>query len=205
MISKFKIILWDFDGVIFDGMKIKADGFRELFGSYENKYIDKFIEYHYTHGGVPRFQKIEYFYKKILHKDISHDEVNIFAKRFANIIDRKLYNRDNLIEDSIKFIKNNYKKYNFHITSGAEHNELNRICKHFNLSKYFITIEGSLPTKDIIIKDILQKYNYKKEETILIGDSITDYEASRVNGINFAGYNNADLKKFNYIKCFNEQ
>ncbi len=204
MNNKIKNILWDFDGVIFDGMKIKANGFKELFNSAKKEQIDRFLEFHYTHGGVPRFQKIEYFYKEILGKDISFDEVNVLAKRFARIIERKLYSRDNLIKDSIGFIKKNYKKYSFHITSGAEHNELNRVCEYFNLSQYFITIEGSPPTKDILIRDILEKYNYKKEETILIGDSITDYSASLKNGIGFYGYNNIELKKFNYIESFNE-
>ena len=44
---------------------------------------------------------------------------------------------------------------------------------------------------------------YKKEETILIGDSINDFEAAKNNYIKFYGYNNLDLKKtHNYIVSF---
>lgn len=197
-----KNILWDFDGVIFDSMKIKNSGFLELFKKYDEKSLKQMQEYHYRHGGVPRFDKIRYFYNEILKQEISEDDVISLANKFAKIIEKKLFDKNNLIIDSVNFIQNNYKKYNFHIVSGAEHNELNSLCKTFDLSKYFITIEGSPAKKDILIKNILEKYNYTKYETTLIGDSITDYHASVKNNIGFYGYNNLELKKINYIDSF---
>jgi phosphoglycolate phosphatase-like HAD superfamily hydrolase len=51
----------------------------------------------------------------------------------------------------------------------------------------------------------LEKEQYKKCETILIGDSVNDYEAADINGIEFYGYNNLSLKKINnkYLYDFN--
>jgi len=200
--KQFKIILWDFDGVIFDSMKIKRDGFLELFKEYDSNSLNQMEEYHYAHGGVSRFDKIRYFYNQILKQEILEEEIISLANKFAKIIENKLFDKNNLIIDSVNFIKNNHKKYNFHIVSGAEHNELNSLCKTFDLSKYFITIEGSPVKKDILIKNILEKYNYKKDETILIGDAITDYNASVKNSISFYAYNNLDLKRFKYIDNF---
>jgi len=199
-----KNILWDFDGVIFDSMGIKSDGFIELFKEQDKSLLKKLELYHYAHGGVSRFEKIRYFYSHIIEQDISEDEVLILADKFAQIISKKLYDKNNLINDSIEFIQNNHKKYNFHIVSGAEHNELNSLCDNFELSQYFITIDGSPTKKDILVKNILEKYDYDKRETILIGDAITDYNASVKNGIEFYGYNNIELKKYNYIDTFQE-
>ena len=199
-----KTIFWDFDGVIFDSMKIKCDGFMELFKEYDKLSLKKMEEYHYLNGGVSRFDKIEYFYIDILDKDISKNEVTILADKFAKIIEKKLFNRDNLIMDSVNFIEKNYKKYKFHIVSGAEHNELNKICDTFDLSKFFITIDGSPTKKDILVQNILEEYNYDKNNCILIGDAITDYNASKKNGIGFYGYNNIELKEFDYIDSFKE-
>ncbi len=203
-IPKVKNILWDFDGVIFNGMKIKGDGFLELFQEYNREALDKFREYHYISGGVPRFDKIRYFYNNILKVEIDEDEVKRLSDKFAKIIQKRLFLRENLISDTVEFIKREYKNYNFHITSGAEHNELNRLCREFNLSKYFISIEGSPTKKSVLIKNILKKYGYRREDTILIGDSITDYYSAYDNGIGFYGYNNPDLKKFLYIDSFKE-
>ena len=197
-----KNILWDFDGVILDSMQIKADGFRELFKEYSNSTLDKIEKYHYDHGGVSRFDKIRYFYNNFLDKEILEDEVLTLSNNFATIIEKRLFDKKNLIMDSINFIEKNYKNYNFHIVSGAEDKELNSICKHFELSQYFMTINGSPTKKDILVKNILEKYNYQKNETILIGDAFTDYNASVNNGIGFYGYNNLELKKFKYIENF---
>ncbi|MCT7511872.1 HAD family hydrolase [Aliarcobacter cryaerophilus] len=201
-----KNILWDFDGVILNSMKIKGDGFIELFKEYDEMYLNKLEQYHYDNGGVSRFEKIKYFYNEILQKDITEREVIEFADKFAEIINKNLFNPSNLIEDSVSYIKENYKKYNFHIVSGAEHNELNELCKYFELAEYFISIDGSPTKKDVLVKEVLEKFNYKKNETILIGDAITDYEASMANGIGFYGFNNLNLNKFgNYINYFNKK
>jgi histidinol phosphatase-like enzyme len=45
-----------------------------------------------------------------------------------------------------------------------------------------------------LVENILKKHNYDKKSTCLIGDSLNDYEAAKVNNINFYGYNNTNLK-----------
>ena len=201
--SQFSTILWDFDGVILNSMKIKGDGFVELFKDYDKKLVDQLEEYHYSNGGVSRFEKIQYFYHEILKKDISEEERLRLADKFANIIEKKIFDKKNLIQDSLFFIEKNYKKYNFHIVSGAEDEELNSLCKYFEIDKYFISINGSPTKKDILVKNMFDKYNYNKNETILIGDAITDFDAAVKNGIKFYGYNNLELKKYgNYIENF---
>lgn len=199
-----KNILWDFDGVILNSMKIKGDGFLELFGDYDEKYLKEIEKYHYENGGVSRFEKIKYFYSDIINQDISEDDIMMLANQFAEIIENKLYDKSNVIKESIDFIKNHYQNYNFHIVSGAEHYELNKLCRFFEINNYFITIEGSPTKKSLLIKNILKQYSYNKEETILIGDAMTDYNASIKNSIGFYGYNNLKLNNFNYIKSFEE-
>ena len=197
-----KTILWDFDGVILDSMKIKSDGFIELFKKYDKKYLIELEAYHYSHGGVSRFEKIRYFYETIIKEDISEDNILKLADEFAKVIELRLYKKDNLIVETVEFIKNNYKIYEFHIVSGAEHVELRNLCDQFELTQYFKSINGSPIKKDILVKNLIEKNNYKKDETILIGDSMTDYNASVENGIVFYGYNNNNLRKYNYIENF---
>lgn len=194
-----KNILWDFDGVILDSMKIKGRGFIELFKDYDSKKVKLLEEYHYKNGGISRFAKIKYFYETILEEEISDYKVEELANDFGKIIEIKLYDETNLISDSLSFIEQNYKNFNFHIVSGAEHNELNDLCGFFNIDKYFKSINGSPTKKNILVKNVLAKNDYRINETILIGDSINDYSAARDNEVAFYGYNNIDLKKYNYI------
>ena len=199
-------MLWDFDGVIFDSMSVKADGFKELFKNYDKTILNNFIEFHYQNGGMSRFDKIKYFYTDLINKNISDEKINSLAKKYGEIIKKSLFNKDNLILDSLEFIRNNYKKYRFHIVSGAEHNELNELCKFLEIENYFITIEGSPTKKSILIDKLIHRFDYKKDEVVLIGDSFNDYKAATKNNISFFGYNNLALKKINYIEKgkFNE-
>ena len=99
----------------------------------------------------------------------------------------------------------NYKYYNFHLVSGSEHNELNFLCEKLRIMNYFRSIEGSPSLKNDLITNLMEGESYKKEETILIGDSVNDYEAAKKNEIEFFGYNNLSLKSINnnYILDFN--
>jgi len=199
-----KNILFDFDGVILDSMKIKGDGFVELFNNAQNIHIRRLEEYHYENGGISRFEKIKYFYESLLNKTVSNDEIISLSHKFSDIIKNKLFDKSNLIKETIEFIDKNYKTYNLHIVSGAEHKELNSLCKYFDINNYFLTISGSPTKKEILVRDILNQYDYKLSETILIGDSINDYNASKKNKINFYGFNNLDLQKISdqYIYDF---
>ncbi|EAK0255154.1 TPA: HAD family hydrolase [Campylobacter coli] len=199
-----KNILWDFDGVIIDSLAVRDYGFREIFKEFDKVLVEKLIEYHSINGGLSRFHKIRHFFNEILKKDIDDKEVKAYADKFSLIMRKELVKSKYFILDSVNFIKENYKKYNFHIVSGSEHNELNFLCQKLQIHHYFYSINGSPTPKIELVKNLLIKEGYKKSETILIGDSINDYEAAKESNIAFYGYNNQQLKDVSkkYIERF---
>ncbi|TDT46344.1 phosphoglycolate phosphatase-like HAD superfamily hydrolase [Maribacter spongiicola] len=201
-----KNILWDFDGVILDSMQVRDYGFRKIFEEHTHEQVEKLIKYHRTNGGWSRYVKIRYFYEEILGQNISEKEVLALANKFSNIMREELIKPEHLIDDSLKFIENNHTNFNFHIVSGSDENELRFLCKELKLDSYFITINGSPIAKNKLVFTVLKDFGYKKEETILIGDSINDYEAAKVNSIEFYGYNNTKLMEQSreYIESFDE-
>ena len=71
------------------------------------------------------------------------------------------------------------------------------------INNYFKSIEGSPTHKNDLVKNILEKEQYKTIESILIGDSINDYDAASTNGLKFFGFNNKSLKnKDEYLDSF---
>jgi len=194
-----KNILWDFDGVILDSMPIRDYGFRTIFEKYPKDIVEEFVVYHRKNGGLSRFHKIKYFYDEMLNKDITEKEIQNYAEQFTVIMKEQLINPKYLIKETIEFIKENYTKYNFHVASGSEHKELNYLCKKLELSKYFLSINGSPTPKNELVGNILSSNNYKLQETILIGDSVNDYEAAKVNNIDFYGFNNKELRDISKI------
>lgn len=199
-----KNIIFDFDGVILDSMPVRDFGFREVFKKFDKNLVEKLIEFNNINGGLSRFVKIRYFYEKLLEEEITEEKVNSLANKFSSIMKKELIKNKYLINDSIDFIKENYNNYELHIASGSEHIELNYLCENIKLKNYFKTINGSPEHKNDIVERILSENTYLKSETILIGDSINDFEAAKKNGILFCGYNNKKLIKTNesYIHSF---
>ena len=91
-----------------------------------------------------------------------------------------------------------------HIASGSEQEELRYLNEALGLSYCFRSIYGSPIAKIELVKNILDENSYKKDETVLIGDSINDFDAANKNGIQFLGYNNKELENMSdyYIKDF---
>ncbi|MGL5936131.1 MAG: HAD family hydrolase, partial [Cetobacterium sp.] len=191
-----KNIFFDFDGVILDSMKVRDYGFRQIFKEFDkNNDIESFLKYHTLNGGLSRFHKIKYFFKTYCNEGINEEKVSELANKFSEIMRKELVNKKYLIKETVQFIKNNYKNYNFYIVSGSEQNELRFLCKELELEKYFKIILGSPIHKNDLVKTILDEEKIKASESILIGDSINDYEAAQVNNMNFYGFNNQDLKE----------
>jgi HAD superfamily hydrolase (TIGR01549 family) len=199
---KYKTILWDFDGVILDSMKVRDWGFREIFKSFDNEKVEALLKYHTLNGGLSRYVKIRYFYEEILKQEITQNEVLEYANAFSVLMKKELINPNNLILESLQFIKENYKNYKFHIVSGSDGEELRYLCEKMEISSYFMTIEGSPTPKNKLVKDLLKRHNYEVSDCVLIGDSINDYEAAKDNKIQFMSYNNPDLDKYSEIKLF---
>lgn len=203
--KQIKNILWDFDGVILDSMPIRDYGFRKIFESFDDSLVNRLIVYHNQNGGLSRFHKIKYFYNELLKQDITEEQVNHYAERFSEVMRNELINPKYLILDCVEFIHKYHQKFNFHVVSGSEHNELNYLCERLGISRYFLSINGSPTPKTDLVKNVLEKYSYRQDETILIGDSINDVEAAEKNKLTFYGYNNdkLDQKGLNYIHDFN--
>lgn len=194
-----KNIFFDFDGVILDSMPVRGYGFRTIFQEFDAKLVDKLIEFHELNGGLSRFAKIRFFFEELLNKSIDDDTIMTYANNFSTIMKEELTNNKYLIKETVDFLSNNFNQYNLHIVSGSEQNELRYLCKKLNIDTYFKSIHGSPTHKNKLVENLFLEYKYNKNETILIGDSINDYEAAIINGINFYGYNNNDLEEKSYI------
>lgn len=202
---KYKVILWDFDGVILDSMAVRDMGFVKVLEQegHTEEQIEALLSYHRANGGLSRYVKFRYFYEQILGIAITEEEVLRLAALFSDIMLSLLIDENLLITDSVEFIKKNYKDYRFHIVSGSDGVELNKICRGLGLSTYFHSIEGSPTPKKELVANLIESNTYTPQDLCLIGDSINDLEAAEVNGIDFFGYNNIQLvNKSSYIKQF---
>ena len=183
MLSKKAIIL-DYDGVVAESNQIKTRAFSELFKGEKKDHITEFIEFHTCNEGISREKKISYFYTEILKKRILKKDLNKKCSDFSNLVVQKIIECEK-VAGVESYLKENYKKKDFFISSGTPTKEIKLILKKTNMINFFQDILGSPDSKEKHISYILNKYKYNRAELMFIGDSKTDLMAARKNGIDF--------------------
>jgi phosphoglycolate phosphatase-like HAD superfamily hydrolase len=195
MLEKYKIIFWDFDGVLMNSNAVRDIGFEKVLASYPKHQVDELMAFHQANGGLSRYVKFRYFYEEVLKQEVTEEQIQEMAASFSVIMKSLLVNPDLLIQDSLEFVKQQFEqKIPMHIVSGSDQTELRFLCKELNIEHYFLSIHGSPTAKKILVKNVIEENNYLKENIVLIGDSINDLEAAKENEITFCGYNNPSLK-----------
>lgn len=195
MLEKYKIILWDFDGVLMNSNAVRDIGFEKVLANFPKHQVDELMAFHKANGGLSRYVKFRYFYEEVLKQEVTEEQIQEMAASFSVIMKSLLVNPELLIQDSLEFVKQQFEnKIPMHIVSGSDQTELRFLCKELNIEHYFLSIHGSPTAKKILVKNVIEENKYNKENIVLIGDSINDFEAAKENEITFCGYNNASLK-----------
>lgn len=187
-IENIKNIIFDFDGVILDSVELKTQAFAELFKEFPKDKVQELLKFHLQNGGISRYHKIQHFFENIIYREISDGEISKYAEKYSELTKEKLCNPRYIIKETLDFIKKKQDCYNMHIASGADEQDLLEICERLDLTRYFLNIHGSPAKKDDLVKKILVNNNYKTKETILIGDSVNDFEVALNNNIYFYGF-----------------
>tara|TARA_B100002052_G_scaffold298448_1_gene331950 strand:- start:2721 stop:3386 length:666 start_codon:yes stop_codon:yes gene_type:complete len=169
-------MIFDFDGVIYDSVKIKNNAFKKIVKGYNLSIQKKFLKFHLNNLGVSRYKKFE-FLKNRLIKSKNKDFINDNSMMYKKILSNDL-KKVKLIPGANFFIKK-YKKFNLFISSGTPENDLKKICKEKKIEIYFKKIMGSPKNKIQHISDLKKKFKINKKNTIFFGDSITDFNAAK--------------------------
>lgn len=198
-IINIELMLWDFDGVLIDSNSIREYGFVSVLSTYPKVQVDKLLDYHRKNGGLSRYVKFRYFIEECLNETADDEIIQKYANSFSIIMQDLLVDAKLLIPTTLNFVKNNYFKIPMHIVSGSDQTELRCLCDKLDISKYFISINGSPEIKSILVKNIINGCGIEPEKVLLIGDSINDYDAARINSIKFCAFNNQELERFSDI------
>jgi HAD superfamily hydrolase (TIGR01549 family) len=157
--------------------------------------VEALLDFHKKNGGLSRYVKFRYFLEEIRKEEADSERMEKLSEGFSEIMRELLTDKKRLIEEVVEFIKDNHRKYNMHIVSGSDGDELRYLCSKLEISAWFKSIYGSPTPKIELVSRVLKENGYLQEETCLIGDAINDFEAAEKNGIAFFGYNNPDLKE----------
>ena len=183
---KYKNLIFDFDGVLAESNEIRFNGFRRLFQEYPLSQVEELVAYAKANGGVSRYEKIRYFFQEVRGEPIMEERVQVLAARFSDLVRQEVVDAEP-VKGSVEFLKQNVSRFNFALVSGSDQTELRMVCRERGIDRYFKRILGSPVKKKDNLAQLLEDLGWKTNETVYIGDSNNDLEASLANSINFIG------------------
>lgn len=183
----WEAVFFDFDGVILDSVDVKTKAFAKMFRKYGTEVEKRVVEYHLNNGGVSRFDKFRYYYKKILNKPVNEEIIKTLSEQFSNLVmDGVLASP--FMPGAKECLENLRRKETpCYIVSATPHEEINLILEKKELKGYIKEVHGSPRKKWEICQEIINRKNYNSQNCLFIGDAISDYEAAQKNGVCFLG------------------
>ena len=187
---KYRIFIFDCDGVILDSNYFKIDAMRNALirNNFTNIEVNASINYFKNNFGNSREHHVNEFLKNHKKNDI---ESSTLAKKIIHDYSHQVKEMymDCDLTDGFDFIFQNFGSFKKYIASGSNEQELKLVFQRRKLDKYFVGIYGSPQTKTNNIGNIIhQNQDVSKDEIVMIGDSVSDYQSARKENIGFLGY-----------------
>ena len=179
-----KGIIFDFDGVIVESVGVKAEGFKNIYEHYGKEIVSKVLKHHLENGGVSRYDKFRYYHDKFLGLKLSDTDMNLLSNDFSNFVVEQIISAP-YVCGALEFLNNNYKKYDFFISTGTPQSEIEEIIKKRKIDYFFKLVFGSPTKKTIHIDNIMNFKNFNNNDLVFIGDSIQDKIASNKMNLSF--------------------
>ncbi|WP_246837734.1 HAD family hydrolase [Leptospira bouyouniensis] len=182
-LKEFKLIFWDFDGVIKDSVDVKTDAYLALFPKAPKNIIEKIKSHHLEYGGISRFEKIPIYLEWVGIKP-TEQVMGQYLDQFANLVVQKVISSP-WVPGVEPLLNQKQSHQKFVIVTGTPQTEIEEILIQLKIVSLFDHIFGAPTKKTEAIQWTLKKHAIKKEESLLIGDSKTDWIAACDTGIQF--------------------
>jgi len=173
--NKYKHVIWDWNGTMFNDVKLCVDVGNNLFRKKNiplmslEKYRSIFtipVRDYYIAAGF----------------DFSKESFEIIGKEWMNEYEERKYEStlyDGLVKVMRKLSKDGIKQS---VVSAYKQDRLNEMINEFKINEYLDHIVGLdniyAAGKLHLAKNLMQKLDNGHEETLLIGDTIHDYEVA---------------------------
>lgn len=186
-----KSIIWDFDGVIVDSVKIKSEAFYQMYVPYGEEVAQKALSHHLAHGGVSRFEKFKLYHREFLGIDLSEAQIKTMANEFSDLVLNKVSAADAVV-GVMDFLSDYQAKYDFFIVTGTPEDEIKEILKRRKIDDFFKVVLGSPKNKTECLNILMQEHGVGLESSVFVGDASTDLNAARNVGMKFVLRDNDD-------------
>jgi phosphoglycolate phosphatase-like HAD superfamily hydrolase len=183
LLNSYRVLFWDFDGVIKESVEIKTHAYVQLFESFGGEITDRVRAHHQCNGGLSRFSKIP-IYLRWAGLEPTEARLRAYCNRFAAAVCQRVLECD-WVPGAREYLTANHIKQHFVLISATPQDELKGITDALGLSLLFREIHGAPESKGAVVRSVLQRESFTAGTALVIGDSAADYEAARAAGVDF--------------------
>lgn len=184
-LERYKTIVFDCDGVIFDSNQLKIQAYFETalkFGANKQQ-AQALVDYHVLLGGISRFIKFEYFLREIVRQPVTDAAMQSLLDDFGHEVERRLLTCE--IAPGLMSLHNATPDAHWMVISGGDQAELRKLFQIRGIDHLFAAgIFGSPDNKDEILRREMG-HGSLTQPALFLGDSRYDHEASTRAGLDF--------------------
>lgn len=174
--KRYKAVIFDFDGVIKESVKVKSEAFIQLYEQEGSAFQQRIEEYHLANGGVSRYEKFK-VWNEWLNRSTSKTTIEELAQKFSDLVVDNVV-ASPYVNGAELAIELAHKSALTFIATGTPDKEILTILHRLDLYTSFTEIHGSLRKKPTITKDILTRFKLEPSKVLFVGDAQTDYYAA---------------------------
>jgi len=183
-LQHYRLVFWDFDGVIKESVDVKAEAFRELFLPWGAAVAGQVVAHHLANGGMPRREKIEHALQQFAGVAPQAAEVEALAKRFGSLVRQKVVDAA-WVPGVETLLRENPCAQRFVLLTATPQQEIEWILGQLGMAGAFADIFGSPVKKADAMRQTLARLGLATADAVFIGDSINDLEAAAACGVTF--------------------
>jgi phosphoglycolate phosphatase-like HAD superfamily hydrolase len=184
-VTRFRGIVFDFDGVILESADVKTEAFVELYAEHGEHVVERVRSHHLANMGVSRFKKFAWIAENVLGRPLSDADSAALGQRFSDLALAKVLAAPFVPGVEAALAACAARGLRMFVASGTPHDELHLIVNHRGLAGSFHEVHGAPREKPEIVGDVLGRHGLAAGEVLFIGDGITDYKAARQAGTEF--------------------
>jgi phosphoglycolate phosphatase-like HAD superfamily hydrolase len=179
----YRLILWDFDGVIKESVEIKTRAYAELFAPFGAEISARVRAHHEQNGGISRFEKIP-LYLSWSGQPATPTQVQRYCEQFAAAVRQAVVDAP-WVPGAREYLQKHLAQQHFVLISATPQGEIEDIVRATGLAGCFADVHGAPMSKADAIGGALMRWECPAAGALVIGDSQSDYSAAQRTGVDF--------------------
>lgn len=182
-LRSFRMLFWDFDGVIKESVSIKSDAFERLFAPFGAAVAARVREHHECNGGLSRYQKLP-LYLQWAGQPGTAEQVSHYDALFSAAVRQAVIDCD-WVSGAREYLNANHQSQHMVLVTATPQAEIEHIAAALGIASMFRGIHGAPLSKTDAVTASLAQAQCACEHALLIGDSAADLEAAAAAGVRF--------------------